>query len=229
MLKNLLFTLYNLNIKKAIGVSLLLSLVMAVPLIYLLLQREGQIFTEAGKERPIMLVDESKVPYPTEPPQIVYIDKYYGKPGDSILIYGHNFGAAQKESKVLLNNKAIRKDDVVYWSDEELEISLPGETGLYQITVFVNGNRGLWDGKLNVYSEQTTPVITINEKTGFIKVDDPKIVLEVIALNDNVRVFGTNNYVVKTKNIPIELVNSTILYLGVTREGVTIPYNVSLQ
>lgn len=231
MLRNLLFNLYNLNLKKALGVSFILSLFLSVPLIYLLLQREGMIFTEAGREDrpPSSIVDESKVPYPELPPQIIYIDKYYGKPGDSILIYGKNFGAAQKDSKILLNNKTVRKDDIVYWSDDEIEFSLPNESSLYQVTVSINGKRTVWDGLLNVFAEDTSPKIVINEKTGFIKAETNDLNLKITALNDNIRVFGTDKFIVNTKSIPIELVNSSILYIEVSKNGVAVPFKVDLQ
>lgn len=229
MLRNFLFYLYNLDLKKALGASFVLSLFLAVPLIYLLLQREGQIFTEAGRREETSIIDESKVPYPDSPPQISHVDKFYGKPGDSVLVYGKNFAAAQKESQILLNNKPVNKSDIVYWSDEELEFSLPATLGLYQVSVLVNGSRSNWYGKLNVFDEDTTPELILNEKTGFIKVDSKDLKLNIVGLNDNIRVFGTQDFSVTTKNIPIEIINSSVLLIEVSKGGIEIPYKVIAQ
>lgn len=229
MLRNLLFYLYNLDLKKALGASFVLSLFLSVPLIYLLLQREGQIFTEAGRREETTIVDESKVPYPEAPPQIIHIDKFYGKPGDSVLVYGKNFAAAQKESQILLNNQPVSKNDIVYWSDEELEFSLPANVGLYQVSILVNGSRANWYGKVNVFDENTTPEVTLNEKTGFIKVDSKDIKLNIVSLNDNVRVFGTQDFAITTKNIPIELINSSVILVEVLKGGIEIPFKVINQ
>jgi hypothetical protein len=75
---------------------------------------------------------------PTKGPKIKNVSRDSGKPKDTVKISGESFGNDQKESKLLLGNKALIPTS---WKDSEIEFSIPDEQapGQTKIEVVVNG------------------------------------------------------------------------------------------
>ncbi len=226
-MNKLIIFLYNLSFKKIMLVSLILSLIMAVPLVSFLINRETNLFSSASDHGDaVKIVDESLVPYPKEPPVIKHIEKFYGKSGDSIVLLGSNFAAAQKESTILLNNTVLNKNSIAYWSDTEVEVVLPSTQGLFNVSINVNGRSAQWWGKINVYNDLTTESVVINEKGGYIRVFDPKLKVIVYSLTGSVSVFGTNSVEQRKADVPVDLATSNIIDVEVLRNGLPIPFKV---
>lgn len=223
-----IIALNNLNLKKAVIAVFVLSLGLSIPLIALLLKNETTIFSSASKEgRPNQnILDESKVPYPTEPPQISHVTKFYGRPGDSILIYGKNFGEAQKESFVKVGNTPILRDQVVYWSDGEVEVELPDTPGLFKVSININGKTSTWIGMVDIYTPLTTTTLFINEESNLIRSPKTSYKLKIFSVSGDVKVFGTSNVTQQRLSVPIELADSNILYIELYINGKLTPFKV---
>lgn len=228
LMKRLLVFLYNLSIKKLLFTGVFLSLLLTVPLIALLLKNETTIFSDASIEGDNLVsqVDESQIPYPSEPPSIELVTKYYGRGGDSVLILGDNFGEAQKESKVILGINSLSKENIAYWSNEEIEISLPQQPGVYPVTVNINGNTASWWGKVVVYNELTPNAIFVDERVSLIRVTDPSVNLKIHSVTGDIKVLGSPNFVNNTNTVPLNLTDSNILYVEMTKAGAVIPFRV---
>ena len=223
----LIIALYNLSYKKIVLVSFLMSLILAIPLVSFLINRETTLFSSASDHGDkVKVIDESLVPYPTEPPVIKHVEKFYGKSGDSIVLLGSNFANAQKDSVIKLNSNILSKSNIAYWSDNEIEIILPSKEGLYSISLIVNGKSSKWWGNINVYNELTTESVMINEKGGYIRVFDPKLKVIIYSLTGNVSVFGTSNIEQKKVNVPVDLATSNIIDLEIIKNGLPIPFKV---
>lgn len=223
-----IIALNNLNLKKAVIAVFVLSLGLSIPLITLLLKNETTIFSSASREdRPEQnILDESKIPYPTEPPQISHVTKFYGRPGDSILIYGKNFGEAQKESFVKIGNTPILRDSVLYWSDNEVEVQLPDTPGLFKVAIDVNGKATTWIGMVNIYTPLTADTLFIDEENNFIRSPNITYELKIFSISGDVKVFGTSNVTQQRLSVPIELADSNILYVELYVNGKLTPFKV---
>lgn len=208
-----IIALNNLNLKKAALAVFVLSLGLSVPLITLLLKNETTIFSSASVGDNQQVIDESTIPYPSEPPQINHVTKFYGRPGDSILIYGKNFGDAQKESFVKIGDTPITKENILYWSNEEIEVSLPDKEGLHKLMVEINGNSSTWIGRINIYTPLTANVLFINDAENFIRSPNGNFSLKVYSISGEVRVFGVKDVQQQKLSVPIELADSNILYI----------------
>jgi hypothetical protein len=227
-MNRIIIGLHNLSLKKAVVSVFALSLVLAIPLITLLLTNETTIFTGASEsDRPTQeIVDESKIPYPKEPPQVIHVTKFYGRPGDSVLIYGENFGQAQKESAVFIGNTKVEKPDVLYWSDTEIEIALPDAPGTQKLSVNVNGNQSTWFGRVNIYTQLTENVLFIDESESLIRSPNSNYDIKVYSINGNVNVFGAGEVEQEARNIPLDLTDSNILYVELSTRGRILPFKV---
>jgi len=223
-----IIALNNLNLKKAVIAVFVLSLGLSIPLITLLLKNETTIFSSASNEsRPEQnILDESKIPYPTESPQISHVTRFYGRPGDSILIYGKNFGEAQKESFVKIGNTPILKDQVVYWSDGEVEVELPDTPGLFKVSININGKTSTWIGMVNIYTPLTADTLFINEDSNLIRSPNTSYKLKIFSVSGDVKVFGTHNITQQKLSVPIELADSNILYIELYVRGKLTPFKV---
>ncbi len=226
MLQKLIIFFYNLSLKKAVIGLFILSLFLSIPIIYLLSQRDKANFSEAGNNENVSSsIDESLIPYPEYPPKIEHITKFYGKPGDSILILGLNFGQVRKESIVLFNNKPVLKDDIKYWSDNEVEVSLPSKLGIYTVSISVNGKKSTWFGKVYVFNKDTKPVIEIKNDKNFVKVKDVDSVI-AYTVSGSLNVFGTRNIKNIKKEVPLKYTNSNILYIELLKKSKPILFRV---
>lgn len=226
-MSKLIIFLNNLSFKKIVLSSFIISLILAVPLVSILISNETNLFSSASN-RPEQkkILDESLVPYPSEPPELIHVEKFYGKSGDSIVLLGKNFAEAQKESLVYLGDTAVSKTNTVYWSDNEVEVLLPSAQGYFSAKIVVNNKSASWWGKVNIYNELTPESILIDEKNNFIRVFDPTLSLVVHSLNGRVGVLGTTQVEQRLVSAPIDLITTNILNVEVIKNGVAIPYKV---
>jgi len=215
----------NFSLKKALALVLILSLFLSVPVVFVLQQRENTLFSFAGDESSKNVVDESLIPYPSNPPVVINVVKFYGRPGDSVLIYGDNFGDARKESQIMLNNEQLPVSLINYWSDKEVEFSLPSKNGLFNVSVLVNGKESTWFGKIDIYGDLTVDSIQIDTTNNIIKVSQPYS-LDVYTATGKVDVMGTDLVNIVEKNIPLDFLDSGIIYVKLVKGGISVPFKV---
>lgn len=219
---------HNLSIKQALGLVVVFSIFLSVPLTYLVIQREQNIFSFADNTpNEQQEIDESLVPYPTEPPKIFHVEKFYGKPGDSVLIYGENFGEVQKESRVYLNDTPLDRSTTAYWSDNEIEFSLPAKPGIYTVTVLVNNNSAGWWGRVNIYDDLTATKISLSDETSIVTVPNSSFTATVYTVNGNATVLGTPFYEIKIEPSAYNYSSSNILYVELRQNDILVPFGIS--
>ena len=228
MKNKLIIFLYNLSLKKALGFVLILSIFLSIPVISVLLQREKTLFSLAGNNVSTEeKVDESLIPYPIVGPEVYLVDKFYGKPGDSVLIYGKNFGEVRKESEIHLNKIALDRSLINFWSDGELEFVIPEGVGVFTVSVWINGNEASWFGKLNVFDSSVNDKLSIDIVNKVIMVSNPEYFLTIYSLNDvEYTVIGTDNHNFVKRSLPLDIVNSDILYIDLVIGGNSVPFIV---
>jgi len=150
-IKRLLRIIDRAPLKSVISYSFIFALLGSIPLSVYLTQKETSYRVGASDDQYESLkVEESKIPYPTLPPAISDVQKPYGKIGDSILIYGANFGEAQKESYVIIGGINLTKIEIPYWNSAEIEAKIPAEADNGRVSVVINGKTAEWDGTLTI-------------------------------------------------------------------------------
>lgn len=151
MIRRFLNKIDEVSLKSFVSYSLIIALVIAIPLSVYLSKQETSYQAGASLEKyPTIAVDETTIPYPTNAPTILRVEKPYGKTGDSILIYGTNFGQAQKESGVEIGGVILSREETPFWSDSQIEAKIPdgAQNGVVQVTI--NGKSTRWDEVLTI-------------------------------------------------------------------------------
>ncbi|MEK7495322.1 MAG: IPT/TIG domain-containing protein [Patescibacteria group bacterium] len=103
--------------------------------------------------------------YPTEPPQIDRVSLFFGKPGDTVVISGNNFGDEQGVSKVYVGNTDASTDSVVRWTNSILEVKIPSQAQTGKVWVIINDKQATWDGDLLISSGVNTAQIGFESTT----------------------------------------------------------------
>src|SRR3989344_4713702 len=204
MKNKLIIFLYNLSLKKALGFVLILSIFLSIPVISVLLQREKTLFSLAGNN----VSTEEKV-------------------DESLLIYGKNFGEVRKESEIHLNKIALDLSLINFWSDGELEFVIPEGVGVFTVSVWINGNEASWFGKLNVFDSSVNDKLSIDIGNKVIMASNPEYFLTIYSFNDiEYKVIGTDNHNFVKRSLPLDIVNSDILYIDLVIGGNSVPFIV---
>ncbi|MBU1104654.1 IPT/TIG domain-containing protein [Candidatus Parcubacteria bacterium] len=151
MFKRFLGKIDEISLKSFVSYSLMIALVVAIPLSVYISKQETSYQAGATLDKyPSLAVDEDSIPYPTNAPTITKVEKPYGKIGDSILIYGTNFGEAQKESFVEIGGVTLNRENTPFWSDTQIEAKIPegAQNGLVSVTI--NGKSARWSEVLTI-------------------------------------------------------------------------------
>jgi len=141
----------EISLKSFVSYSLMLAMVVAIPLSVYLSKQETNYQAGAALDKyPTIAVDENAIPYPINAPTILKVEKPYGKIGDSILIYGTNFGQAQKESYAEIGGVILNREATPFWSDTQIEAKIPTEIQNGVVAVTVNGKSTRWSEVLTI-------------------------------------------------------------------------------
>ena len=140
----------SLSWKRIIAFNFVLFLVLIVPISVQLAQTntENRSNASGGPAVPSVTPPPS---YPTLPPAIARVSMFYGKPGDTVVILGSNFGDYQWGSHVYVGNVEATGDAIVRWSNTILEVKIPQGARTGKVWVAVNGQQAAWDGSLLLY------------------------------------------------------------------------------
>lgn len=210
--------------------SFILAVSFAIPLVYTLLQNEKSIFSEAARTREkVEIADENTVPYPTEAPEIIYVTRFYGKMNDSIVIFGKNFGRAQKASKVFVGDVELGKTSTLYWSDDEIEVTLPSISKLLRVGVNINNNSAFWKFKLNGFDDLTKESLFINYKENFIRTTDSSVLLKVYYAKLKPVVYGTTKVEFIENSVPEDFLQDTIVNVEMFKNDSPVNFKVLEQ
>lgn len=136
--------------KRIISFNVVLFLILIVPISVRLAQEDTENRSGAAGEleAPIVTPPPS---YPSAPPRIERVSMFFGKPGDTIVLIGANFGDYQWGSSVTVGGEEALKDAVVRWSNTVLEIKIPEKAKTGRVSVKVNGRVANWEGSLLLY------------------------------------------------------------------------------
>lgn len=155
--------------KRIIAFNILLLLVLVVPLSVRLAQEDTETRSSAAEE--LKPSPEPPPNYPVEPPRVDRVSLFYGKPGDTIVLLGDNFGDYQWESNVYIGNLPVADNNIVRWGDNAVDVEIPLEASTGKVSIYVNGRRSIWKGNLLIYS------ISESSKTGLSALGGSQVVM----------------------------------------------------
>jgi hypothetical protein len=136
--------------KRIVGFNIGLFLLLIVPISVRLAQQDTENRSGAAGEvvTPVVTPPPS---YPSVPPSISRVVTFFGKPGDTIVILGSNFGDYQWGSRVFVGSSEALTDSIVRWSNTVLEVKIPETAKTGKVSVSINGQSAVWEGSLLLY------------------------------------------------------------------------------
>jgi hypothetical protein len=151
MLKRLINKIDEIRFRDFLSYSFVFAILFAIPLSVVVAQRET--YKRAGASNDSfseLSIDENQVPYPNLPPYIKDVQKQYGKIGDSIVIMGENFGDLQKQSTITIGGALLSKEEIPYWSNNQIEAVIPERASDGIVEVEINNRSSKWNGVLTI-------------------------------------------------------------------------------
>lgn len=140
--------------KRIIALNLVMFLVLVVPLAIRLASSSTENRSSAAGEDVIAVSPTPQPNYPSEPPRIERVSTFFGKPGDSVILLGANFGDYQWGSRVTIGGASLSSKQIVRWSDTIIEAQIPEEAVSGVTEIEVNEQVAMWEGKLHIYNDQ---------------------------------------------------------------------------
>jgi len=101
-------------------------------------------------------------------PEIISIEPQEGKVGETVGIVGLNFGDRKGMSLVAFGGAPISEDDVVSWSDTNIQVKVPEMARTGEIRVVVGNSSSVWDENLGVDEFEVIPgrIIHVSANNG---------------------------------------------------------------
>ncbi len=134
--------------KRIVAFNVVLLLVLVVPISVRLAQEDTENRSSAAEEVPIVTPPPN---YPASLPRIERVSMFFGKVGDTIVIFGANFGDYQWGSRVYVGESEVIKENVVRWSNNILEVKIPESARTGAVWVSINNQEARWEGSLLLY------------------------------------------------------------------------------
>lgn len=152
----------TLSWKRIVGFNLILFLVLIVPISVRLAQQDTENRSGAAGEiaPPIVTPPPS---YPAAPPKIERVATFFGKPGDTIVVIGSNFGDYQWASRLYVGAVEANKDAIVRWTNTVIEVKIPDSARTGLVSIAVNGHESKWEGSLLLYDVARSAQIGITK------------------------------------------------------------------
>ena len=147
--------------KRIIGFNVVLFLILIIPLSVQLSQQTTENRSSAAGVEPSPVVPP--VNYPVGAPKIDRVNTFFGKPGDTVVLLGANFGDYQWDSHVYVGSVEAPHDSIVRWSNTVLEIKIPDSARTGKVWVTVNGKQATWDGTLVLYDTASAAKIGLQK------------------------------------------------------------------
>lgn len=148
--------------KRIVGFNVVLLLVLMIPLTVNLARTSKENRSgAAGELEPAPIIPSPS--YPANPPAIDRVTSFFGKPGDTVVLIGTNFGDYQWASKVYVGAVEAPKEAIVRWSPSILEVKIPEGARSGKVWVNVNGRQANWNGNLLLYDSARAAQIGIQK------------------------------------------------------------------
>lgn len=113
---------YRTSFFLCIGITILLFL----PILLFAVQNRTQLTSKAALVLPTPTpLAKTYGSLPTSAPTITRVWPWVGKPGDTIIIEGKNFGTNPPDSRIAIGNVVIDDSAILDWSDTRIELVLP--------------------------------------------------------------------------------------------------------
>lgn len=150
--------------KRIIGFNVGLFILLIVPISVRLAQQDTENRSGAAGEVETPVVTPPPN-YPSSPPAISRVVTFFGKPGDTIVLLGSNFGEYQWGSRVFIGGSEALSDSIVRWSNTVIEVKIPETAQTGRVSLTVNGQSAIWDGSLLLSDVALSAQVGV-EKTG---------------------------------------------------------------
>ncbi len=149
--------------KRVVSFNLLLLVALVIPLSVKLTQENADNRSNAANN---VIPSATPIPnYPKQAPQIERVTLFYGKPGDTVVLLGKNFGAFPwDKSQVFVGNKKIKKEGIVRWKDKVVEVEIPEGAVTGKVWIRINGKTSVWPGTLLIYNPTTSGKIGLDKQ-----------------------------------------------------------------
>jgi hypothetical protein len=185
----------KMSYKYLFGVAAVFAMVLMIPITVYLNQQETKIEGQAFFKKP---TTSTPTPYqygsnPKGTTTITLVWPFVGKAGDSVLVYGDNFGNNPQNRSIYLDSQQISEADISNWTNEIVEFRIPNEIteGVFEtIKISVASQELAWDHPFTVYSRNTTTQVKqIDNSLQAINV--PQNTTAIIDLQDGTQIRST--------------------------------------
>lgn len=153
-------TIEKTSFKKLLGLSLVLAMALTIPIAVLLTQEQTKIKSSAYFEKPTLL-SPTPIQYGTPSagtPNITLVWPFLGKEGDTVLIYGTDFGNNPSDKSLTLGTQTIGEKDILHWTPDLIEFNIPNglQDGSFEsISLTVASQKTIWGHPFTIYSKNT--------------------------------------------------------------------------
>lgn len=169
-------TIEKMAFKKLSGLALVFSMLLMIPITVWLSQQQTKIAGKAYFEKPTPLTP-TQIEYgnpSTGKPQITLVWPFLGKAGDTVLIYGENFGNNPRDKSLTLGSYTVSEKDIVSWTPKLIEFTIPdgAEEGTSElISLTVAGQEAEWEHPFTIYSKNTK--VQISKPNNHLQIINP--------------------------------------------------------
>lgn len=147
--------------KRIIGFNVVLFLILIIPLSVQLAKDSTENRSGASGGEPAPIIPPPN--YPIAPPQLQRVSEFFGKPGDTVILLGTNFGDYQWGSHVYVGSAEAMAESIVRWSNTVLEVKVPDSARSGKVYVVINGKQATWDGTLLLYDAAASAKIGLQK------------------------------------------------------------------
>lgn len=160
----LLNLLDQISFKTMLALTVIIGLLVSIPVTIIVLRQKTQTESKAFFEKPAPIVVTKEYGQPSQgDPIITLVWPFLGKIGDSVLIEGNNFGNNPIDKSLWVGNLKISEDDIVKWTPNLIEFTLPNGCRSGLVRLAVAGKQTQWPYFFTIYSLDTKTQVTEND------------------------------------------------------------------
>ncbi len=151
--------------KEIVGLTVLVTVVVSIPVTLLAVQKETQLEGTAGtgKTPHSFTKPSGETKLSTGEPNLSLVWPFLGKVGDAVLIEGENLNQGKGSRAILVGGEVVSEDDIYRWEDEVIEFAVPEGSGSGAVRVQMAGETLTWPYPFTVYDRGTeVRVVRVN-------------------------------------------------------------------
>ncbi len=145
----------SIPLKKLTGLATVFALSLSIPVSAWVAQQQTRITSQAFFEKPTLPTPEKQYGSPSSGnPKISLVWPFLGKSGDSVLIYGENFGNNPQDKSLFLGGQTVTENSIIRWTPTLIEFKIPSLTpnGISEaISLSITGKTTSWLYPLTIY------------------------------------------------------------------------------